>query len=331
VLVLAGAVATLAAAQVEERLHRQSRPVMGSLAEVQVYHPDAALARRAMASALDEMERVDRLLSNYRPDSELSRMNASAGRAPFRASAELFAFVRRCRALFEATAGTFDPTMGAVVRAWGFFTRHPARPTPVEAAAARARAGFDKVRLDEAAHTVSYAVDGLEVDPGGIGKGYAADRAAAVLRELGVASALVSAGGSTLYAVGRPPGREGWKVAVRDPTRPMAALRYVRLRDEAVSTSGTSQNFVDAGGVRFGHIIDPRTGEPGQGVCQVTVIAPTATDSDAFTKAAFLLSHEALLRVLDGRRDLHVLRVDGPCERGTIWVTPWSSGVFLND
>jgi thiamine biosynthesis lipoprotein len=330
-LVVAGAVAPLAVAPADERLHRQSRPVMGSLAEIQVYHADDAIAGRAIAAALDEMARVDRLLSNYRPDSELSRMNAGAARAPFRASAELFEFVRRCRTLFEETGGTFDPTQGAVVRAWGFFTRHPARPGAAEAEAAKARAGFDKVRLDEAAQSVSYAVDGLEFDPGGIGKGYAADRAVTVLERFGIASALVSAGGSTICALGRPPGREGWRVAVRDPARPMAALRYVTLRDSAISTSGTSQSFVDADGIRYGHIIDPRTGEPGQGVCQVTVIAPTATDSDAFTKAAFLLPHEALQRVFEGRRGVHVLRVDGPCGSGTVWITPWSSGVFRDD
>jgi thiamine biosynthesis lipoprotein len=331
-LVPAAVAAALAAPRAEERLHRQSRPLMGSLAEIQAYHADAALAERAIAAALDEMARVDRLLSNYRADSELSRMNAAAARAPFPASAELFAFLQQCRALFEQTAGTFDPTVGAVVRAWGFFTRHPARPTAAEAAAAKARAGFDKVRLDAAARTVSYAVDGLELDPGGIGKGYAADRAVAVLKAFGVASALVSAGGSTIAALGHPPGQEGWKVAIRDPARPMTALRHVRLRDSAVSTSGASQNFVDAEGKRFGHIIDPRTGEPGQGVCQVTVIAPTAADSDAFTKPAYLLPHDALQRLFDGRRGIHVLRVDGACgSGGAVWITPWSSGVFLNN
>lgn len=331
-LVLAGVAGALAGARAEERLHRQSRPLMGSLAEIQAYHADAALAERAIAAALDEMTRVDRLLSNYRADSELSQMNAAAPRAPFQASTELFEFVQRCRVLFEETAGTFDPTVGAVVRAWGFFTRHPARPAAAQAAAARARSGFDKVRLDAAARTVSYLVDGLEFDPGGIGKGYAADRAAAVLKAFGVASALVSAGGSTLAALGHPPGRDGWKVAIRDPARPMTALRYVRLRDNALSTSGASQNFVDVEGERLGHIIDPRTGEPGKGVCQVTVIAPTAADSDAFTKPAYLLPHDPLRRLFEWRPGVHVLRVDGACgSGGAVWITPWSSGVFLDD
>jgi FAD:protein FMN transferase len=321
-----------AAPRAQEALHRQSRRVMGSLAEIQVYHADADLATRAMTAALDEMERVDGLLSNYRPDTELSRMNSAATKAPFRASRELYDFVKRSRAYFDDTLGTFDPTMGPIVRAWGFFTPRPNVPAPAAAAAARARSGFDKVRLDDAARSVSYTVDGLEFDPGGIGKGYAADRAVSVLRQLGISSALVSAGGSTLYAVGRPPDREGWKVAVRDPDKPAASFRYVMLRDNALSTSGIAGRFVQIDGHRYGHIIDPRTGEPVEGMCQVTLVAPSATDSDALTKAAFLLRRESLVKLFAERKAIHVLRIEGACEgSGVVWTTPWSTGVFSLD
>ena len=302
---------------------------MGSLAAIQVYHVDAALAARAMSAALDEMQRVDALLSNYRSDSELSRMNGAASKAPFRASPELYDFVKRCRRYFDETLGAFDPTLGPVVRAWGFFTPRPARPSPEEAAAARALSGFDKVRLDDTARTVSYTVDGLELDPGGIGKGYAADRAVMMLRRHGIASALVNAGDSTLYALGRPPGRNGWRLAVRDPARPATSLRFVTLADSALSTSGTSEKFVEIDDRRYGHIIDPRTGQPAEGTCQVTLIAPTATDSDALTKAAFLLSREALVKMFGERAGTHLLRVEGTCGgEQVIWVTPWSGGIF---
>lgn len=333
IAVLACAVLALGATpRPQEGLHRQSRRVMGSLAEIQVYHADAALAERAITAALDEMQRVDGLLSNYQPDSELSRMNRGAPKAPFGASRELYDFVKRSRAYFDETLGTFDPTMGPVVRAWGFFTTHPAAPTPADAAAAKARSGFHKVRLDDAAQSVSYTVDGLEFDPGGIGKGYAADRAVSVLRQSGVSSALVSAGGSTLYALGHPPDREGWKVAVRDPAKPATSLRYVMLRDNALSTSGIAGRFVQIDGHRYGHIIDPRSGEPVEGMCQVTLIAPNATDSDALTKAAFLLSREAVEKLFAGRKTIHLLRIEGSCGDGNVvWTTPWSTGVFYRD
>jgi FAD:protein FMN transferase len=319
-----------AAPRPQDTLHRQSRRVMGSLAEIQLYHADADLAARAVTAALDEMQRVDGLLSNYQPDTELSRMNGGAAKAPFRASRELYDFVKRCRAYFDETLGTFDPTMGPVVRAWGFFTPRAAQPSAADAAAAKARSGFDKVRLDDATRSVSYSTDGVELDPGGIGKGYAADRAAAVLRQMGIASALVSAGGSTLYAIGHPPDREGWRVAVRNPVKPATSLRYVMMRDNALSTSGIAERYVEIDGRRYGHIIDPRTRQPVEGMCQVTLVTSNATDSDALTKAAFLLSRESLVTLFADRRTTHVLRVEGGCaDGGPIWTTPWSGSVFV--
>jgi thiamine biosynthesis lipoprotein len=324
--------AIVAPARPQDTLHRQSRRVMGSLAEIQVYHADGVSAARAISAALDEMQRVDGLLSNYRPDSELSRMNEAAPKAPFRTSPELYDFVTRSRAYFEETLGAFDPTIGPVVRAWGFFTPRPARPSAAAAAAARARSGFDKVRLDDRSRSVSYAVEGLEFDPGGIGKGYAADRAVRVLQQSGITSALVSAGGSTLFGLGHPPERDGWKVAVRDPSSPATSLRFVTLRDNAVSTSGTSEKFVVVEGHRYGHIIDPRSGEPAEGMCQVSVVSPSATDSDALTKAAFILPRGTLTRLFARREGVHVLRVEGLCaSRGEVWETPWSAGVFARD
>ncbi len=315
----------------EPPLHRQSRRVMGSLAEIQIYSADATAAARAATAALDEVQRIDRLLSNYSPDSELTRMNGAAARQPFRASGELYDFVKRCRRYFHDTLGTFDPTMGPVVRAWGFFTPRPSQPDAAAAAFAKARSGFDKVRLDDAGRSITYRVEGVEIDPGGIGKGYAADRAVAVLRARGISSALVSVGGSTLYALGHPPDREGWKVAIRDPARPAASLRVVTLRDQAISTSGLSDKFVDVDGHRYGHIIDPRTGEPAEGMCQVSVIAKGSTESDALTKAAFLLSRDRLEQ-LYADRQIHVIRVEGPCgSGGEIWMTSWSAGVFSAD
>ena len=316
-----------ATGDLQQSPHRESRRIMGTLCEVQIYHADPELAARAATAALDEMSRVDALLSNYLPDSELTRMNHQAGTAAFIASPELYAFVKRSRAFFDDTLGTFDPTMGTIVRAWGFFTSQPARPAPDDLARARARAGFAHVALDDATRSVRYDVDGLEIDPGGIGKGYAVDRAADVLRGRGITSALVSAGGSTLYAIGHPPGREGWKVSVRDPAKVAESLAFVTLHDTALSTSGVAEKLVVEGGHRYAHVIDPRTKEPSEGMCQVTLVAPDATSSDALTKAAFLLTREELLRLFAPRRSIHVLRVEDTCG-GPVWVTPWSTAIF---
>jgi thiamine biosynthesis lipoprotein len=303
---------------------------MGTLCDVTIYDADPEAAARASAAALDEMQRVDRLLSNYDPKSELSVMNREAPRGPMRVSEELFRFVERSRDYFDETAGAFDPTVGPLVRAWGFFGPSPARPAAEAVAAAKAASGFSKVVLDERARTVFYTVPGLEFDPGGIGKGYAVDRAVAILKRRGITAALVSAGGSTLFAIGHPPDRTAWRIAVADPADVERPFRYVRLRDAAVSTSGVAQQSVREGTRRWSHIFDPRTGEPVEGMCQVTVVAADATASDALTKAAFILERAAVLRLFTRLgKNAHAMRVEGLCGgRTAVWVTPWSGDVF---
>jgi FAD:protein FMN transferase len=323
------AAASAAPAQDAPALHRQARRIMGTFCEVQVYHQDPAAAERAIGAALDEMQRVDRLLSNYDPSSELSAMNRAAAVAPFRASDELFAFVRRSHDYFLMTQGAFDPTVGPLVRAWGFFTPRPAKPPDAQIAAAKSVSGFAKVRLDAAARTIAFAVPGLEIDPGGIGKGYAVDMAVAVLRRAGISSALVSAGGSSLYAVGHPPGRPDWTLGIGDPTNRERPVRVVHLRDASVSTSGVSEKFVVVDGHRYSHIFDPRSGDPVEGMCQVSVVAGNATESDALTKAAFILPRAAVLSLAEAGRRMHVLRMEGECGPArTVWTTPWSAEVF---
>lgn len=331
-LTLTGVLAASGAPSVQsESPYRQTRRLMGTLCEITVYHSDASVAERAAAAGLDEMQRVDRLLSNYDQASELSAMNREASRSAFVASAELFAFVERSRRYFDETSGTFDPTVGPLVRAWGFFSQQPSKPAREAIDAARAKSGFDKVALDSQARTVRYRVDGLEFDPGGIGKGWAVDKAVQRLRQDGIASALVSAGGSTLYAIGHPPGRDGWRIAVGDPANVERPLRYVLLRDRGVSTSGVAQRSVREATRRYSHIFDPRTGSPVEGMCQVSVVTPDATGSDALTKAAYILNQEAVLALFTRLgTEFHAMRVEGDCgEGGRQWTTPWSGAIFI--
>lgn len=311
--------------------YRESRRIMGTFCEVQVYDADALRARSAIRAALDEMERVDHLLSNYDPASELSKMNREASSGAFRASPELFAFVKACRRFYDDSLGAFDPAVGALVRAWGFFSPQPGIPSAAEIAAAKVKSGFDKVRLNDAGRSVSYTVPGLEFDPGGVGKGYAVDRAAEVLRRQHIRSALVSAGGSTLYGLGHPPGRKGWRVALANPADSDAPLAFVDLRDNSLSTSGVSQQSVKTEGRRYSHIFDPRNGEPVENMCQVTVVARGGTESDALTKAAFVLSREEVSPVLRQHAGARALRMEGDCAHATIWMTPNSMRTFERD
>lgn len=325
ILILGCADACLAA---RVALYRDSRVIMGTLCEVQVYDSDAVRAKGAIGAALDEMARVDRLLSNYNPASELSRMNQQAFEAPFHASDELFDFVTSSRRFYDDTEKTFDPTVGALVRAWGFFSRHPGVPSAEQIAAARFATGFDKVQIDPGQRTIRYAVPGLEMDPGGIGKGYAADRATEVLRRIGIRAALVSAGGSSMSAIGHPPGQRAWRIAIFNPANPSTAVAVVDLRDMSLSTSGVSRQSLQSGPHTYSHIFDPRSGEPVGYMCQVTVVTQKATAAEALSKAAFILSREDLAGVLRRFPGSHVLRLEGSCASSSLWVTQRSESVI---
>lgn len=324
-LILAWADPCLAA---KPALYRDSRVIMGTLFEVQVYDANAARAKGAIAASLDEMARVDRLLSNYNPASELSRMNQGASQAPFHASPELFSFVTASRQFYNGTDGTFDPTVGALVRAWGFFSRKPGLPNAEQIAAARLASGFDKVQIDPGEKTIRYAVPDLEMDPGGIGKGYAADQATEVLKRLGIHAALVSAGGSSISTIGHPPGQRAWRVAISNPANPSKALAVVELRDTSLSTSGVSRQSLESGSHTYSHIFDPRTGEPVENMCQVTVVTQNGTAAEALSKAAFILSREDLAGVLKRYPGSRVLRLEGSCASNSVWVTPRSESVI---
>lgn len=325
ILVLFCAEASQAAKAV---LYRGSRVIMGTLCEVQVYDASAARAKAAIGAALDEMARVDRLLSNYNPASELSRMNREASEGPFHASPELFDFVTTTRKLYDGTEGTFDPTVGALVRAWGFFSRRPGVPNAQQIAAAMRATGFEKVQIDRGKRTIRYTVPGLEMDPGGIGKGYAADRASAVLRRLGIRAALVNAGESSINAIGHPPGQRAWRIAISNPANPSSAIAVVELRDTSLSTSGVSRQSLRSGPHTYSHIFDPRTGEPVENMCQVTVVTRKGTVAEALSKAAFILSREELAGVLRRYPGSHVLRLEGSCASDSVWVTRGSESVI---
>jgi thiamine biosynthesis lipoprotein len=264
-----------------------SDEIMGTTFSVTVRGTSPVLAIAAEA-ALEEAHRVDRLLSNYREDSEWSVLNRTAGHAAVRVSDELFALLARCDAHSRATDGAFDLTVGPLMRAWRFFRDEGAMPTASALAEARRHVGYDNVHLNARERSVRFARPGVELDPGGVGKGYAVDRMIAVLQSHAISDAFVSAGGSSIYAMGvASPALAGWPVTLRhvDASQPSETLY---LRDQALSTSGSTAKFFVAGGQRFSHILDPRTGRPARGASSVSVVAATTLDSELWTKPYFV-------------------------------------------
>lgn len=237
----------------------------------------------AAREALDEADRLEAALSVFRDTSELSRVNRTAAGAPVAVDADLFALLARCRDLHDRTQGAFDITSTPLSRCWGFLKREGRLPPPEAIAASRALVGMSGVVLDEAARTVRFRQSGVELNMGSIGKGYALDRMAALLRARGVSHALLSAGGSSAVAVG---GRgAGWTIDIRPRQVGAQRLARLRLRDGALATSGAGEQFFEVDGRRYGHVIDPRTGWPAAGVLSVSVVTAEGALSDALSTA----------------------------------------------
>lgn len=280
--------------------HEATRLSMGCVYAIEAYGPDAQRLPQVIDDAFDEVDRIDRLMSHYRAESAVSRLNREAARRPIAVDPELFAFIQTALGYTHDSGGAFDITVGPLMKVWGFFRGEGHLPSAGDLAAARRHVGGHHVMLDTAARTIAFDETGVEIDLGGIAKGYAVDRVAALLRERRVAAALISAGGSSVYGLGAPPGREAWDVAIEDPVTPGKTARTIRLKDRALSVAGSAGKSFEAEGVTYSHIMDPRSGRPVQGVLSVAVLATSATAGDALDNAFFVLGPESS-RVYLGR------------------------------
>jgi len=265
---------------------------MACVYTIVAYGHNMAPLRQAAGAALDEVDRIDRLMSHYKKESELSRVNREAAKAPIKVDPELFDFIAECLRYSRESEGAFDITVGPLMKAWGFFRGEGRAPGEAELAEARNRIGYRRVILNQKDRMIFFDKAGVELDLGGIAKGYAVDRAVSILKQHGVASALVSAGGSTIYALGAPPGKSAWEVEVQDPVDHNKTATTVRLKDQALSVSGSYEKFFELEGVRYSHVMDPRTGRPVQGVLSVAVITKDGTSGDALDNVFYVLGAE---------------------------------------
>jgi thiamine biosynthesis lipoprotein len=251
--------------------------------------------------ALDLVDRIEDRISIYRPDSELSRINALAAEGWVEVATDIWPLLARSRELWELTGGAFDIAAGALVRAWGFLRREGRTPDDAALAAARAATGTQHVEFDGERRRVRFLRPGVEFNPGAIGKGWALDRAVAYLASRGISSVLVHGGQSSVAARGtQGPAvgdRHGWRVGLRHPLRPGRRLATITLDDAALGTSGSGTQFFIDRGRRLGHILDPRTGRPAEGVISATVITPSAADADALATALYVLGPSGLATI----------------------------------
>jgi thiamine biosynthesis lipoprotein len=254
--------------------------------------PDVRTLGNAAFELLDELEAQ---LTVYRDTSEVSRVNRLAAARPVPVEAGLFGLLELAARIHRETGGAFDVTAGALIKAWGFF-RGPRRvPPEAERQEVLRRVGMEHVELNPKGRTVRFLRPGLEINLGSIGKGYALDRMAARLREVGkIGCGLLHGGQSSVYAMGSEPNDpRGWAVGLRHPWEPERRLAVLRLRDQALGTSAATFKHLEHEGRKLGHILDPRSGWPAEGMASASVVAPTAAEADALATAFFVLGMDA--------------------------------------
>ena len=270
----------------------ESRRLMGAPWTITVHAANQAAGSEAIAAAFAEIERLEGILSDYDPTSELSRLSAAAPTPePVPVGADLWLVLVAAEGTRELTAGAFDIAVGPLTSLWRQARRSGRLPDPDKLAAARAAVGAGTVELVPETQSVRLPKPGTRLDPGGIGMGYAADGALEVLAARGIRSAMIDASGDVLVSAA-PPGTDGWRIAVA-PLRPGGQGETLVLVHAAVTTSGDAYQAVEIDGVRYSHIVDPRTGPGITGPTTVTVVAPDATTADALATAASVLGHAA--------------------------------------
>jgi thiamine biosynthesis lipoprotein len=272
------ALALFAISAVAAERHEFVQPAMGTLARITVYAEHAGTAEAASKAAFTRIQQLNAALSDYEPESELMRLCRRPPGESVPISADLFTVLSHAQTTAEQTGGAFDVTLGPLVRLWREARKRRRLPSHEEIATARQRCGYRNLRLDAQGRTVTLAVPGMFLDLGGIAKGYAAEAALSVLRERGITQALVAIGGD--LAIGHPPpGKHGWRIG-------LAATGETRLLyNVCVSTSGDTEQYVEIGGVRYSHILDPATGLGVKGRRMVTVIAPDGMTADSLATA----------------------------------------------
>ena len=306
---LAAMAAMLHSAGVQAEWLYREEAIMGTRCAVELWADSREAGEAGIAAVFADMRRIDALMSTYKPDSEISRVNAEAGKGPVQVSQELFSLLQTAQQYSALSSGAFDITYASVGYLYDY--RAHVHPDDNTIAATLPSVDYRQLRLDPAARTVGFGKPGMRIDLGGIAKGYAVDRGIEILKARGLAHAMVNAGGDTRVSgdrFGKP-----WVIGIRHPDRKDEVVLRIPLVDAAFSTSGDYERFFDEGGVRYHHILDPKTGRSPHEVRSVTVIASNATRTDGLTKTVFILGPKAGLDFINGQPDADaiVISADG--------------------
>ncbi|MDG2384039.1 MAG: FAD:protein FMN transferase [Pirellulaceae bacterium] len=269
--------------------------------------------------ALDLIEEIEDQLSVYRHRSEVSRLNLVAATRPVSVDRRLYQLLKSAIQLHKETKGAFDITSGPLIKVWGFYRREGKLPTSDALETARASVGSDYLKLSDD-FTVAFRRAGVEINLGGIGKGFALDQCQSLLRERAVEDFMIHGGNSSILASGDRAGSagSGWTVGIRHPLRPERRIAEIRLRDKSLGTSGTGTQHFYHQGRKYGHIIDPRSGQPAEGVLSTTVVAPRAAIADALSTAFYVMGVDEIRQYCESHPEIGALIICAGKQSGVV-------------
>ena len=286
--------------------YSREEAIMGTAVRVELWHDDATAARAALSAVMDEMHRIDVLMSPYKPESELSRINREAAQKPVVISREMFDLILRSIEFSKLSGGAFDITFSSVGYLYDY--REHVKPTDEQIAKALPGINYRHLQLDAKGRTIRYARPGVRIDLGGIAKGYAVDNCIAILKGRGITNAIVTAGGDSRL-LGDRRGRP-WNVGIRDPRQRGEVAAVLPLADVAISTSGDYERYFEEDGVRHHHIINPRTGKSATGVRSVTIIGPDGITTEGLTKSVFVKGPKEGMRLIESLKGIDAIIID---------------------
>ncbi|MDP7395800.1 MAG: FAD:protein FMN transferase [Lentisphaeria bacterium] len=309
--------------------------VMGTRAGV-TFWTDKDSGAHAASTVFAIFREIDEQFSNYKPDSELSKLNATAHQQPFQCTGRMWELLNAARTAWRASGGGFDISAGPLMHLWGFYTKRQELPSAEEIAAVTALVGLDKIVFDDDERTVFFPRQGMMLDTGGIAKGYAIDLAVAAVRELGIDRGVIDLGGNMFCMAKPPPGRDSYSIGIRNPRAKeyQTILGSVAILNQSVAGSGDYERFAEVGGRRVCHIMDPRTGHPVKGVAHVSVVAKSALAADTLSTAAFVSQGSNLdaLAEIDPAAQFFIVHINpddslSTVTRGDLWQALTIEGV----
>ena len=295
---------------VQSHLHRRVVKLMGNRFEFSVVTPDAAFAEQCLDAAVAEIRRLEQLLTTFSESSQTAQINANAGIAPVPVDAEVYHLIARSLRISELTQGAFDISYGSVdKRLWNFDTTLTALPDPKRAAETVKLVNYRNIILDPEKQMVFLKEKGMRIGFGGIGKGFAAEKAKAILQQKGISSGVVNAAGD-LTIWGAQPNGQAWTIGIADPDNKHIPFSALQLNNAAVATSGNYEKFVTIGGKRYSHTIDPKTGMPVTGLKSVTVICPNAELADAMATPLLVMGLKTGLHLINQMKHIACIFID---------------------